>query len=60
MADTIPKYDWSNKGRKKMRLQKPYWNDIDIESSAAHNHDPNKFWNYIKRLGPERKKVFPA
>lgn len=23
---------------------------IDIESSAAHNHDPNKFWNYIKRL----------
>lgn len=24
-----------------------------------HTRDPNKFWNYIKRLGPERKNVFP-
>lgn len=27
MAETIPKYDWSNKGRTKLRFHKPYWND---------------------------------
>lgn len=27
MEELIPQYDWSVKTKKRMRVQKPYWND---------------------------------
>lgn len=45
MAETIPKYDLSNKGRKKLRFHKPYWND---ELTDLWKNMRNKEKQYLK------------
>lgn len=42
MAETIPKCDWSNKGRKKLSFHKPYWNDelTDLWKNMRNKEKP--------------------
>lgn len=51
MAETIPKYDWSNKGRKKLRFHKPYWND---ELTNLWKNMRNKEKQYLKCESKEK------